>query len=53
MERLGHFGCAERVGDRGLGEAGDGDDVAGARLLDPQPLEPAIGQQLGQPRPAR
>ena len=45
-----HFGRADRVGDGGLGEAGDGDDVAGLGLLDRPALEAAEGQQLGEPR---
>ena len=41
---------ADRVGDRGLLEPGDGDDVAGLGALDRQPLEAAEGEQLGEPR---
>ena len=37
-------------GDRGLGQPGDGDDVAGLGLLDRLPLEAAEGEELGQPR---
>ena len=38
---------AEGVGDGGLGEAGDGDDVAGRGLVDRLALQAAEGQQLG------
>ena len=44
---LGHLGCADRVGDGGLGEAGDGDDVAGLGFVDRQALEAAEGEHLG------
>ncbi len=47
------LGRADRVGDGGLGEAGDGDDVAGLGLLDRPPLQPAERQELGQPRLSR
>ena len=50
--RLDH-GIAERVGDGGLGQAGDGDDVAGLGLLDRHALDAAEGEQLGQPRRSR
>ena len=40
----------DRVGDGRLGQAGDGDDVAGVGLLDRHPLEAAEGQQLGEAR---
>ena len=36
-----------RVGDGGLGQAGDGDDVAGLGLVDRHALQAAEGQHLG------
>ena len=42
-----HRWLAERVGDGGLGEARDRDDVAGFGLVDRLPLEAAEGQDLG------
>ena len=44
------LGRAEGVGHAGLGETGDGDDVAGNRLLDRLAPEPAEAEQLGQAR---
>ena len=40
-------GIAEGVGDGALGQAGDGDDVAGFGLLDRRALEAAEGEDLG------
>ena len=42
-------GLAQRVGDGGLGEARDRDDVAGLGLVDRLPLEAAERQDLGDP----
>ena len=36
-------GCADGVGDGGLAEAGDGDDVAGFRLLHRDAVQAAEG----------
>ena len=47
MQRLGDGRIAERVGDGALGQAGDGDDVAGLRLVDRLALEAAEGEDLG------
>ena len=47
VERLGHRGVGDGVGDGRGGEAGDRDDVAGAGLVDRHALEPAEGHQLG------
>ena len=46
-ERLGHFRRAQRVRDGRLGQAGDGDDVAGGTLFDRRALEAAEGEDLG------
>ena len=40
-------GIAERIGDGALGEAGDGDDVAGFGLLERRALDAAEGEDLG------
>ena len=40
-------GRADRVRHRRLRQPGDGDDVAGLRLLDAGAVEPAKGQHLG------
>ena len=37
------------VGDGGVGETGDGDDVACARFVEPDPLETAEGKHLRHP----
>ena len=47
MQRLGDDRIAERVGDGALGQAGDGDDVAGLSLVDRLALEAAEGEDLG------
>jgi hypothetical protein len=49
-QRLRDLGRADCVGDGRLLEARDGDDVAGARLVDRAPFEAAIGQELGEAR---
>ena len=41
---------AQRVGDRRLGDAGDGDDVAGLGHVDGGALQAAEGQHLGHAR---
>ncbi len=48
-ERGGQFRGADGVGDGGLAEAGDGDDVAGFRLLHRHAIQAAERQQLGHP----
>ena len=40
-------GIAEGVGDGALGEAGDGDDVAGFGFLERRALDAAEGEDLG------
>jgi hypothetical protein len=47
VERLGHRRVADGVRDGRVGQAGDGDDVAGLGLLDRNALEPAERQHLG------
>ena len=47
VERLGHRGLGDGVGDGRLGQAGNGDDVARFGLLDRDALEPAEGHDLG------
>ena len=48
-QRRGQFRRADGVRDGGLGQAGDGDDVAGLGLLHRHAVQAAEGQQLGQP----
>ena len=47
LQRLGDVERAERVGDVDLFQAGDGDDVAGIRLVDRLTLDAAEGEDLG------
>ena len=49
-KRLVDGGVAQRVGDRRLGDAGDGDDVAGLGEIDGRALQAAEGQHLGDAR---
>ena len=44
---LGHRGAADGIGDGGLGEARDGDDVARFRAVHGHALQPAEGEHLG------
>ena len=44
------LGIAQRVGDGRLGDAGDGDDVAGLGDVDGRALQAAEGQHLGHAR---
>ena len=48
-QRLDHFGIADRVRDLQPVDAGKGDDVAGARLVQLDPLEPVEGKDLQYP----
>ena len=41
------FRGAQRIGNRRLGQAGDGDDVPGAGLVNRHPVQVAESQQLG------
>ena len=47
---LGNFGRADRVGDIGQSQTGNGDDVARLGLLDRTAVEAAECLQLGQSR---
>ena len=49
-DRRRHRWLADGIRHRGLGQAGDGDDVARRGLLDRHALQPAEGEQLGQTR---
>ena len=46
-QRLGHLGRAQRVRDERVGQAGDGDDVAGKTFIDRRTLQAAEGKDLG------
>ncbi len=50
VQRLGQIDRADRVGDGGRGQAGDGDDVARLRFLDRPAVEAAEREQLGEAR---
>ena len=46
-QRRAHLGRADGVRNGGVGQAGDGDDVAGGGLVETDALEPAKGEHLG------
>ncbi len=46
-QRARVVGVGERLADRDLGDAGDGDDVARPGLLDRHPVERLGAEQLG------
>ena len=45
--RFGHGNIAQRIGNGGLAEAGDSDDVARAGFIDRHALQTAEGQNFG------